>query len=183
MIDKKTLRNNNRILRRKLSEGGLVEVASFNIIEKIKNWDLYKSSKNIMIFYPLKEEISLLPLIKDENKKFYLPKCTENGSLTVHLFKKESELTENKFKIKEPTNKKSEPNILDIIFLPALGADKFGNRVGYGKGYYDKFLAENKLSAKKVLIIQTALISDVEIKADEFDIKYDYLISDDLCLL
>ena len=72
MIDKKTLRNNNRILRRKLSESGLIEVASFNIIEKIKNWDLYKSSKNIMIFYPLKEEISLLPLIKDENKNFYL---------------------------------------------------------------------------------------------------------------
>ena len=71
---------------------------------------------------------------------------------------------------------------MDIIFLPALGADKFGNRVGYGKGYYDKFLAENKLSAKKVLIIQSALISDVEIKADEFDIKYDYLISDNLCL-
>ena len=73
MIDKKTLRDNNRILRRKLSEGGLIQVASFNIVEKIKNWDLYKSSKNIMIFYPLAQEINLLPLIKDKNKNFYLP--------------------------------------------------------------------------------------------------------------
>ncbi len=183
MIDKKTLRNNNRILRRKLSECGLIEGASFNIVEKIKNWDLYKSSKNIMIFYPLKEEINLLPLAKDKNKNFYIPKCTENGSLTAHLFKSEDELIENKFKIKEPTNEAIDPSIIDIIFMPALGADKFGNRIGYGKGYYDHFLSENKLSAKKVLIIQSALISDVEIKADEFDIKYDYLISDDLCLL
>lgn len=183
MIDKKTLRNNNRILRRKLLASGLVEVASLNIVDKIKNWDVYKHAKNIMIFYPLKEEINILPLIEDGDKNFYLPKCTEDGSLTVHLFKSENELIENKFKIKEPTNKAIEPKILDIIFLPCLGADKFGNRVGYGKGYYDRFLAENKLSAKKVLIIQSALISNIEIKADEFDIKYDYLISDVLCLL
>ena len=183
MIDKKTLRNNNRILRRKLTEGGLIEIASFNIIEKIKNWDLYKSSKNIMIFYPLAEEINLLPLIEDKNKNFYLPKCTEDNSLTAHLFKSEEKLVENKFKIKEPINEPINPEILDIVFLPALGADKFRNRIGYGKGYYDRFLAFKNIKAKKVLIIQSALISDVEIKADEFDIKYDYLISDDLCLL
>ena len=103
--------------------------------------------------------------------------------MTIHLFKDENDLIENKFKIKEPTNEAISPEILDIIFLPSLGGDKFGNRIGYGKGYYDRFLAENKTKAKKVLIIQSALISDVEIKADEFDIKYDYLISDDLCLL
>ena len=183
MIDKKTLRNKNRILRHKLSEGGLTEDVSFNIVEKIKNWDLYKSSKNIMIFYPLAEEINLLPLAEDKNKNFYLPKCTKDNSLTAHLFKDKNELIENKFRIKEPKNEAINPEILDIVFLPALGADKFGNRIGYGKGYYDRFLALEKIKAKKVLIIQSALISDVEIKADEFDIKYDYLISDDLCLL
>lgn len=183
MIDKKTLRDNNKILRRNLSEHGLISVASFNIVNKIENWDFYKNAKNIMIFYPLAEEINLLPLTKDKDKNFYLPKCTKDNSLTVHLFKDESELIENKFKIKEPVNESINPEILDIIFLPSIGGDKFGNRVGYGKGYYDRFLAWNKIKAKKVLIIQSALISDVEIKADEFDIKYDYLISDELCLL
>jgi 5-formyltetrahydrofolate cyclo-ligase len=70
-----------------------------------------------------------------------LPRCQENHTLKHFLFEHQSQLSINHMGIPEPQSGKVVPTKnIDIIFVPLLALDKNGNRVGYGKGYYDRFL-------------------------------------------
>ncbi|MDD4519289.1 MAG: 5-formyltetrahydrofolate cyclo-ligase [Alphaproteobacteria bacterium] len=123
---------------------------SKEIVSKIISWDKYISSKKIMIFYPISHEINLLALLKDTNKKFYLPRIHDN-TLLCCPFSNENHLKRNKSikSIFEPITEPIDKNEMDIIFIPALATDQNFNRLGYGKGFYDKFL--RNCSAIKVI--------------------------------
>ena len=77
-MDKKELRIKAKEIRKTLD----VKDISKNICKNIRNLEVYKSSKNVMIFYPMKYEISLLELLND-GKNFYLPKVFNSGKLKV----------------------------------------------------------------------------------------------------
>lgn len=178
MLDKKTIREKNKQIRATLLENGIISAVSASIIEKIKKSDYFIMAKNIAIFHPKKGEVNLLGLLEFEDKNFYLPR-TKGDNMEFCPFKSEDELLESNFKIKEPkTNALSDLSLLDIIFIPALGADKLGNRIGYGKGFYDKFLNQNShiLKAKKIVVLPANLLCE-NIKADSFDVCYDYLVT------
>ena len=73
--------------------------------------------------------------------KMALPRCEENHTLKHFLFEHHSQLSLNSMGIPEPQSGKVVPTKhIDIIFVPLMAIDKTGNRVGYGKGYYDRFL-------------------------------------------
>ena len=85
-------------------------------------------------------------------------------------------LSENEFGIMEPMSDFSVlPQQNDIIIVPALAADKNFNRLGYGGGYYDRFL--KNLSAKKIVPISEKLITS-EIETDVFDQKVDIIVTE-----
>lgn len=178
MLDKKTIREKNKQIRAILIKNGSIPAVSSSIVEKIKKSDYFVQAKNIAIFHPKKGEINLLELLEYKDKNFFLPRC--NGeNMEFCPFKNNDELSENNFGIKEP---KTQPlvdlQLLDIIFMPAIGADKFGNRIGYGKGFYDRFLNQNShiLKAKKVVVLPTNLLCE-NITANSFDVCYDYLVT------
>jgi 5-formyltetrahydrofolate cyclo-ligase len=85
-------------------------------------------------------------LLKDFPLNIYVPQIHKQGILTHHLFKENTVTEENKWGVPEPSNEgisseaffATDDDILVII--PLLACDKTGNRVGYGKGYYDRFL-------------------------------------------
>ena len=66
---KNILRNNAKIIRNNIEK----EICSDQIVKYIKSWNIYKSSHNVMLFYPVGSEISLLELLKDTDKNFYFP--------------------------------------------------------------------------------------------------------------
>lgn len=73
--------------------------------------------------------------------KIALPRCEENHTLKHFLFEHHSQLKINSMGIPEPQSGKVVANkLIDIVFVPLLTLDKKGHRVGYGKGYYDRFL-------------------------------------------
>jgi 5-formyltetrahydrofolate cyclo-ligase len=70
-----------------------------------------------------------------------LPRCEDNFTLKHFLFESHSQLKTNALGIPEPQNAKLIPaKSIDIVFVPLLAIDRKGHRVGYGKGYYDRFL-------------------------------------------
>lgn len=149
------------------------EALNFSLINKLKKTDEYIKAKNVMIFYPLKYEINLLPLLEDKTKCFYLPKI--NGeNLLCCPYCLGDELSISCFKTKEPVVNEVDKAILDLVIVPALAVDKNNYRLGYGGGYYDRFLSD--LDCIKVVCISENFLLET-IYPDSFDIKIDKIIN------
>ncbi len=132
------LKKNNKILIKKKTNNKII-----NFINKYKNFQL---SKNIAIYYPLKNEVNLLKLIKKNKKKnFFLPKIISYKKKKIRFikYKKGKQLIKNKYNILEPINKIKKKKKIEIIFIPFVSFDIFGTRLGKGGKYYDNFLKKN----------------------------------------
>lgn len=168
MDSKSDLRKKAKCIRKSLSIAEKSKIA----IEKIRENTLYIPAKNVLIYYPLRYELNLLALLDDE-KNFYLPRvCGEN--LQICPFKKGDKLVASSFNICEPCSNSINPRNLDLVVVPALMADKSGFRLGYGGGFYDRFLVENN-AVKTILPIAKELIVE-ELPHEKFDIKIDEII-------
>lgn len=151
------------------------ESISSGIVENIKKLDIFKISKNIMIYYPKNTEIDLRGLL-NKDKNFYLPRCS-GKNLDVCPFENESQLKEGKYGILEPITEAMEDlSIIDIVFIPALCADKNFNRIGYGGGFYDRFLSNESLRAKKITVVPDELLYN-SIPSEKTDIRSDMIIT------
>ena len=140
--------------------------------EIIRNADFIEA-KNVMLFYPLKDEPNLLKLL-DFDKNFYLPRISKN-ILEVCPYKKGDTLIKSNFNVMEPITVSIDPEVLDLVIVPALMADKRGYRLGYGKVYYDRFL--NGKSVKTICAVPNKLYVE-KLPCDEFDQKIDTIITD-----
>ncbi len=170
MDNKTSLRLKAKNIRNNLD----IKQISKNIVYNLTQSDIFKYSNNIMIFYPLEKEINLLGLLDFEDKNFYLPRM--NGkNLECCPYKKGDNLVIKKYNIKEPTTECISCPKIDLIIIPALAIDKYGNRLGYGGGFYDRFLAH--IYSTKIVPIPEELIFD-SIPYEKFDIKFDYFVTE-----
>ena len=168
MDNKTDLRIKAKNIRKSLD----IEHISKVLCKKIRHSDIYKNAENVLIFYPLPNEINLLELLSDD-KNFFLPRI--NGeNLEICPYKKCDTLKESSFKTKEPQTKAENVNILDLIILPALAADKNNYRLGYGKGYYDRLLSVTK--AKTILPISKELVFE-KLPIESHDMPVDIVIT------
>lgn len=154
------------------SFGKLREDASNKLVHKLIETEEYKQAKNIMLFYPIKNEVNLLELLKDGSKTFFLPKI-DGKNLLCCVYKNGDILCESCFKTLEPTSKPIDKNIIDLVIVPALCCDKNNFRLGYGGGFYDRFLADYK--GKTVVCLPKELVVDT-IYPDKFDIAVDKIV-------
>ena len=168
MEDKIDLRIQAKYIRKQLDISKLSSCA----VKLVRENETYLQAKNVMLYYPTKYEIDLLALL-DDDKNFYLPKVS-GKDLLVCPFKRNEKVVLSSLKIKEPCSLPSNPEILDLIIVPALMIDKNGYRLGYGGGFYDRFL--NKYSGTKTLtVIPDKLFTD-NLPREEFDRKIDEFI-------
>ncbi len=156
--------------------------ANFNVKQlsaQIKNnlfsFNLFSKSKNIMCYYSIASEIDTLDYFSDDSKNWFLPKVDgENMFVCPYC----SQLLNNCYNIPEPTSQPVNPSHLDMIIIPALCVDKNGFRIGYGKGYYDRFLKTVPKSVIKVVLAYSELFID-NVFPDSFDEKCDYVVTED----
>lgn len=167
-MDKNSLRKNAKEIRKNLFSKNANSIAN----SRVQQSSLYKNSKNILIFYPLKYEFNFLELLNDD-KNFFLPKvCGEK--LQICPYKKEDILIKSDLNICEPCTNSINPNQINLAIVPALMADKNGFRLGYGGGFYDRFLSENP-NIKTITVVFKALFVE-SLPHEEFDVKIDEII-------
>lgn len=95
------------------------------------------------------------------------------------IYNIETQLIENSWNIQEPAhNEFIETTGIDTVFVPLLCADKRGFRVGYGKGFYDRFLQDCREDCLKIGLNYFAPIEEIS-DVDEYDIKLDFLVTPD----
>lgn len=142
--------------------------------------DIYRNSKNIMLYMPLRNEISTLEIIKSAHKdnKTVLVPITDRESfqITAHKINEDTEFTKGVFSLTEPKGQDVyDVRKIDTIIVPGVAFDIRGARVGFGKGCYDKFL-ENA-SATLVGYCYDFQLYD-KIETEEFDIRMDYILTE-----
>lgn len=168
--NKKQLRTWAKEERKKLD----IKALSEKLVRKLQQTSEYKQAKNIMIFYPMKDEVNLLSLLDDKTKEFYLPKI-QGDNLLCCPYDKEDELCETCFKTKEPLSEPVERSLIDLVIVPALAVDENNYRLGYGGGFYDRFLSGAE--CKKIVCIPYQLIVET-VYPEDFDIPVDKVITD-----
>lgn len=150
---------------------------SNKITEHIFSWDKFKNAKNVMLFYPIGSEFSLLKLLNNKEKSFFFP-VVDGENIYPVLHDETKGFKVGSFGIKEPIGAKlTDYSTLDLILIPSLAADKNGHRLGYGKGYYDRFLEHIGPHCTKAVIIFSKLIFD-ELPIEEHDKTADYLVTE-----
>ena len=135
------------------------------------------------IFLPIetKNEVNtefILHILHGKDKEIVVSKSDfETQTLTHYLLTDNTVFQKNKYQIPEPTGGLEVPtSLLEVVFVPLLGYDLSGNRVGYGKGFYDRFLANCKPSVVKIglsFFEPENQIDDIE----PTDIKLDFCVS------
>ena len=136
---------------------------------------------SIGIYYPIKSEISPLKLIeicKNLSIKICLPVIDKNtNEIIFSEFDNEMSVTKNKYGIIEPS--KLSQIAPDIIFVPMVGFDKNLNRLGYGKGYYDRTISKLR-KLKKIFVIGLAYDNQIvrNIPAENHDERMDIVLTD-----
>lgn len=142
-MDKVTLRQFIRGCKAGLSLKQMEEesLAVFNHIEQLQ---VFIQSNNILLYYSLPDELPTVNVINKwtKCKNIFLPRV--NGDLLEVVPYDNTISCDNRFHIYEPQGQAVLPCEIDLIIVPAIALDKDRNRMGRGKGFYDRLLAETK---------------------------------------
>ena len=172
-MNKQILRNKYKDIRKNIKDK---EKQNDIIFNKIINLEEYKQSNLILIYISLKNEVDTIELIKyglKEGKQLAVPKC-EGNDMVFYYINSLEDLQEGNFGILEPKTNKIVKNFNNsICIIPGLAFDKQNNRIGYGRGFYDRFL--KNYHGIKIGLTYKECVCD-KIDADENDIKMDKVI-------
>ena len=157
-----------------------VDKSFFIPLSKIVKKYKYKK-KNISLYYPISYELNILNIVNIKffkNFKFLLPIIKKNYSMYFCEWKKNDILRLNSLGVPEPI--KSKIITPDIILVPMLAFDKNKTRLGYGKGFYDRYLNSLKRKKKRSLAIGIAFNFQKynKLPTNKNDFKLDYIITE-----
>ena len=136
------------------------------------------SGKKIGGYYPYNYEFDILQILKVFEKKNFLislPKIKEKFHMDFYKWSTKDPLVINKFGIPEPTSKKK--IYPDILLVPLVAFDKDLNRIGYGGGFYDRYIKKIR-KIKKIVTIGFAFSFQKvkKIPSNNYDIKLDFIL-------
>ena len=161
--------------------------ASEIICDRIASYREYKKAGSICLFYPYRSEVDVLSLAKralDDGKEVYFPKCElVDGVVSMRFYKITSfDVFEEGYKgIMEPAADRFRlecaDKAADLMIVPGLVFDKEGYRIGYGKGFYDKYLSSEK-PLHTIGVCYFAQICNEGIPYEENDIRVDVVVSE-----
>ena len=153
-MDKKVLRSKYKVLRQSLTQEE-IEDKSLAIANQLLRMDTVPSLRLVWdkLYYHLfltieeQKEINteyILQILAGKDKEIVISKCEfATLGMTHFLLTDNTKIKKNSYKVPEPVDGLEVPDAkIDVVFVPLLAYDKQGNRVGYGKGFYDNFLSK-----------------------------------------
>jgi len=179
MPNKAALRKQYRAKRQALSSKELA-AASAQILKQLIAQNLVTDGLLMLYFdSPLHGELPMRNWFEHfENHPICVPKVVDaNGHMEAVLWTKKTPLTPNEWGILEPkSNAFISPKNIETIIVPLLCFDQHGHRVGYGKGYYDRFLARCAKNVKTIGVSAFDVVETIE-DANEKDYLLDIAVT------
>lgn len=180
MSTKQQIRKEILGIRRNLSPE-YMEKSSLMITEKIINHPEYQEAKWIFCYMDAKGEVQTKYLIEHawkNGKRVVVPKV-EGKEMSFYEITGFSQLETGNFGIMEPVStciKVDSKDKKSIMIIPGVAFDQAGNRIGYGGGYYDKYISSHSKMYKMAIAFSVQIVP--QIPSEEYDIKMDCIITE-----
>ncbi|EAQ77586.1 5-formyltetrahydrofolate cyclo-ligase [Blastopirellula marina] len=180
---KKTLRQSFLAARNQLGDRS---ERSVRIQARISNWLPQQSAATLLCYVNARCEVdtrSLLHQLLADERRVVVPYCLDDNHLGLFLLSNMSELATGRFGILEPRHqlrdsKRISPVEIDLAILPGVAFDLHGNRLGYGKGYFDRLLSEMRPQAVTCALAFECQLT-AQIPTEPHDLPIDYLVTED----
>lgn len=177
MSQKKKLRKQITQLKQSHTIKSLRELSK-EVIDVLRQEEIFDTAKTILLYHSLPDEVYTHELVDELTltKTIVLP-VVVNDILELRLYKGKDDLKLSSYNIWEPTGEVfTDYDKIDVVVVPGVGFDSFGNRIGRGKGYYDKLLP--KISAKKLgICFPFQYLTKESIPTEAHDIPMDKIIT------
>ena len=176
-IQKAALRK-HLLEKRDATSAELREISSEKIHQNLKKISTYINSQNIACYFPIGSEVNTHNIMLDvleQGKILLLPKIIDDN-IEFHIVSNLEKLEKGRFEIMEPKDSCERTKKIDCVLIPTVGVSKSGVRLGYGHGYYDRFLSST--NAVKISLTYSKQIIK-SIPNDSHDIKMDWIVTED----
>ena len=164
--------------RRDTTSYDFIKLASQKIHNRLKQIEIFRSAKKIACYYPIGSEVLTQDIMQEllgDGKEISLPKVI-GENLSFRKITGLKDLEKGSFGIMEPKDSCIEIKNIDVVLVPTVGITKNGIRLGYGHGYYDRFLSESK--SKSIALTYSKQIVK-SIPFSEKDMKIDWIVTEE----
>lgn len=178
MQTKGKIRQISRAARDAMTPQAIAE-ESVRICTHIMESEVFRQSKRCMLYYPLGSEASLLSLAEQcfaMGKRVAFPRVTGETMEFVEVTDM-SQFSEGCFHVMEPTGTDVVTWEDALVMTPGVAFDRNGGRIGYGKGFYDRYFAAYPALVRMGAALRPQLTEDV--RADAYDKKMHYVVTPD----
>ncbi len=154
---------------------------SDEVCRSLQEQPAFRRAETVCFYYPLGSEVNLLPLAQKalaSGKQVAFPRV-EGSEMALYRVLSLEEFAQGAFQVMEPVSSAlvCEPEML--VFVPGLAFDEQGSRMGYGKGYYDRYFARNPYCHKIGVCYEMQLVS--EVPCEDRDIRMDAVVTEQNC--
>ena len=171
-------RNMLKSVRAKLPEATRMDYSNY-ITEQVLKLDEIKNARTIFIYISCATEVHTHELIKallDDGKSLAVPKIVDSDFMQAESFSSWEDLVPGELGILTPGNSKPCSGPFDVALTPGLGFTLSGHRMGFGRGYYDKWFAQNKVRHKIALAYEAQLVEDIPV--EETDVPMEKIVTE-----
>lgn len=173
MMDKASIRKLMKTKKASLSADDKQMEADM-VLRSIEKMPCFQKAQSVLMYYSLPDELPTHNFVQKwaAEKKVYLPRVV-GDDLEIAPY---GELaTDGKYGIEEPTAASVSPEEIDLVIVPAVALDAKGNRLGRGKGYYDRLLPQCPQAYKIGVALECQLLE--ELPVDSFDVPLDAVLT------
>jgi len=165
-----------------------VETIAESMMEHLKQWPRFQQARAVLFYAAFRREVDLSPLCAlSPEKAWYLPAVLPSHEMVFRRVTAETPMWAGAYGIPEPPETAtpwSEDNNSTLLLVPGLLFDRQGYRLGYGKGYYDRFLSRTEIKAlaesgtlQPVGVVPQALLH-AELPHAEWDLPMNFLLTE-----
>jgi 5-formyltetrahydrofolate cyclo-ligase len=155
------------------------------VTERVLSLPELADASTILAFSSFGSELPMLPLIEaliGRGIRVGLP-VIEGTEIVARAWRPGDPTTETSFGALEPANGEPiAPSSIDVILTPAVAVDRVGRRVGYGGGYYDRFLPKTREDAWRVAVVLPEQLVDEALPAGAFDLRVDLIVTPEVVI-
>ncbi|MFL5789913.1 MAG: 5-formyltetrahydrofolate cyclo-ligase [Actinomycetota bacterium] len=156
--------------------------AAADVTRRVLGLPEVEAASTVLAFSSFGSELPMLPLIEAlvaRGMRVGLPVIT-GDEIVARAWRPGEPTTTTSFGAEEPAGGAPiDPVSIDVIVTPAVAVDRAGRRVGYGGGFYDRFLPRTRAGAARVAVVLAVQLVDDDLPAGSFDLPVDVIVTPD----